>query len=85
LADRSETAAVVRDAIARLWPDRFDPGRLQDDVSLGEEGLGLDSIEIVELLLESADRVGRPGYDADELLDGGPVTLGRLVDHLAAA
>lgn len=85
LADRSETAATVRDAIARLWPDRFDAGQLQDDVSLGEEGLGLDSIEIVELLLDSADRMGRTGYDADALLDGGPVTLGRLIDHLAAA
>jgi acyl carrier protein len=85
LADRSETAVIVRDAIARLWPERFDERQLADRVSLGEDGLELDSIEIVELLLESAERLGVPGYDADELLDAGPITLGRLIDHLAAA
>ena len=85
MADRSETAGIVRDAIAKLWPDRFDERQLGDSVSLGDGGLGLDSIEIVELVLDSAERVGVPGYDADELLDAGPVTLGRLIDHLAAA
>jgi acyl carrier protein len=85
LADRSETAGIVRDAIAKLWPDRFDERQLGESVSLGDGGLGLDSIEIVELVLDSAERVGVRGYDADELLDAGPVTLGRLIDHLAAA
>ena len=85
LADRSETARIVRETIAQLWPGRYDESRLGDGVSLGEDGLGLDSIEIVEVVLESGDRMGLPGYDAGELLDAGPVTLGRLIDHLAAA
>ena len=84
MADRSETAAVVRETIATLWSGRFDQSGLRDEVSLGGDGLGLDSIEIVELVLESGERLGMPGYDADELLQDGPVTLGRLVDHLAA-
>ena len=85
MADRSETAAIVRAAIAGLWPDRFGERELVEGVSLGDDGLGLDSIEIVELVLESAERAGVPGYDADQLLEDGPVTLGRLIDHLAAA
>jgi acyl carrier protein len=85
LADRSETAVVVRETIDRLWPGRYAESQLGEDVSLGEEGLGLDSIEIVELVLESGERLGLPGYDASELLDAGPVTLRRLIDHLAAA
>jgi acyl carrier protein len=85
LADRSKTAVVVRDVLGALWPGRFDERQLEEHVSLGEEGLALDSIEIVELVLECGDRVGVPGYDADELLENAPVTLGRLIDHLAAA
>ena len=80
---RSDTALVVRGALAELWPGRFDERRLREEVSLGEGGLGLDSIEIVELVLTSAEGVGVPAYDADELLDRGPITLGGLIDHLA--
>jgi acyl carrier protein len=85
LAERSETAAIVRDVLASLWPGRFDASQLDEHTSLGEQGLGLDSIEIVELVLECSERLGIPGYDVDELLEAGPVTLGRLIDHLATA
>jgi hypothetical protein len=85
LADRSETASVVHDALAALWPGRFDGGRLGEHVSLGEAGLGLDSIEIVELLLACEERVGLPAGRAEALLEAGPVDVGRLIDHLAAA
>jgi acyl carrier protein len=85
LAERFETAAMVRDVLASQWPGRFDDSQLGEHTSLGEEGLDLDSIEIVELVLECSERVGIPGYDADELLEAGPVTLGRLIDHLAGA
>jgi acyl carrier protein len=85
LAERSETATIVRGVVASLWPGRFDDSELVEQVSLGEEGLGLDSIEIVELVLECSERLRIPGYDVDELLEAGPVTLGRLIDHLATA
>lgn len=76
---------IVRDVIGGLWPGRFDESQLAEHVSLGDEGLGLDSIEIVELVLECGERMGILGYDADQLLDAGPVTLGHLIDHLAVA
>ena len=74
----------MRETVALLWPGRFSESQLHDEVSLGEDGLGLDSIEIVELILEAGERLGIPGYDADAPLRDGPVTLGRLVDDLAA-
>ena len=83
LAARPETAATVHEVLAKLWPGRFDAGQLADDLSLGKGGLGLDSIEIVELLLESGDRLGVPGHSAEELLEAGPISLGLLIDHLA--
>lgn len=43
---------------------------------LGAEGLGLDSIAIAEVLLGFEERFGIP---AAELLEGEPVTFGRLV------
>ena len=85
LADRPQTAAVVRDALAALWPGRFEGRELEEQLPLGEEGLGLDSIGIVELLLECEDRVGRPASRAEELIEGGPITVGQLIDHLLDA
>jgi acyl carrier protein len=85
LADRSETARIVRETVALLWPGRYGESQLQDQVSLGGEGLGLDSIEIVELVLEASERMGIPGYHADASLEAGPLTLGRFIDHLTVA
>jgi acyl carrier protein len=55
---------------------------LSDDTHLGSEGLGLDSIEIVEVLLACEDRYGA---GAAELLEATPLTFGRVVAHFAAA
>jgi acyl carrier protein len=69
-----------------LWPGRFGEATpLRDDEALGAEGLGLDSIEIVELVLVCQQRVGLPADRADELLETGPLTVGGLIDHLARA
>lgn len=78
-----ESAAIVREALASLWPARFDESRLDEATPLGRDGLRLDSIDIVELLLECETRAGRPGYPTEELLAEGAVTVGRLVDHLS--
>lgn len=53
-------------------------------MNLGKDGLGLDSIEIVELVLECENRAGRED-GIEELLDGGAVSIGRLIAHLARA
>jgi acyl carrier protein len=80
--DRADIAATVRELLVVRWPGRFQRVHLGDDVSLGERGLGLDSIEIVELLLELDERPGN-STRAEELLDAGPISIGRLIDHLA--
>lgn len=65
-----------------LWPGRYDEGDLGDEVSLGEGGLELDSIDIVELLLACEAVIGGPSTDA--LLELGPIEIGVIVDHFAA-
>lgn len=55
---------------------------LGDDTDLGSEGLGLDSVEIVEVLLGCEERYGG---SVGALLEGAPITFGRLVDHFAGA
>ena len=85
VSDRASTDTLVHDVLHARWPGRFRGQELGDGVSLGEGGLGLDSIEIAELLVECMDRMEIPATRAEELLEAGPVTLGRLIDHLAAA
>lgn len=78
---RPETAAAVYGLLMSHWPGRFRSDQLADHVSLGADGLGLDSIEIVELLLE-CDGGGAGSVRIEELLEGGPVSIGRLIDHV---
>lgn len=82
---RLDTTAIVRDSFAALWPVRFDPAQLEEHVLLGEGGLDLDSIEIVELVLECESRLGRPLEGVEEMLEAGPVTVGQLIEHLSQA
>jgi hypothetical protein len=77
-------ASTVYDVLTSLWPGRFDPAALSEDAELGSNGIGLDSIEIVELLLECDARLGN-GARAEELLEAGPIRIGTLIDHLANA
>ena len=49
---------------------------------LGPNGLGLDSVTIVEILLECEQQFDMPFPTS--LFDAGPLTVGRLVDHAAA-
>jgi acyl carrier protein len=53
---------------------------LPDDLRLGPGGLGLDSISLVELLLECERRLGL--RDVAGLLEGPPLTVGLLISHL---
>jgi acyl carrier protein len=52
---------------------------LPDDLRLGPGGLGLDSIAVVELVLDCERRFG---VSPMALLDGAPLTVGRLVTGL---
>jgi len=65
-----------RSPVARARPD------LHDDLPLGAGGLGLDSIALVELLLDCEQRLGIGPHPA--LLEGPPLTVGRLVASLAS-
>jgi acyl carrier protein len=82
VGDRAQIAAAVYGVLAMRWRGRFDRFELSEQVSLGSEGLGLDSIEIVELLLDCEEQVGRD-VNPDALLETGPISIGRLIDHLA--
>jgi hypothetical protein len=84
VADRAQVAATVYAVLTKRWPGRFGNTELSDQLSLGGEGLGLDSIEIVEVLLDCEDRLGRSS-DPDGLLENGDVSIGRMIDHLARA
>jgi acyl carrier protein len=79
--DNAQIAASIRDIIVTNWPHRFARGELHGDVSLGEDGLGLDSVEIVELLVACEQRCGV--YATEELFAVVPLTIERVADHLA--
>jgi acyl carrier protein len=72
-------AETVRGVVARSLPLRWAGQPLPDSLPLGPEGAGLDSVAIVELLLACEESLGLP-FSAD-LLDRGPLTVGRLVAH----
>jgi len=59
------------------------PAGLPDPLPLGPGGLGLDSIALVELLLDCEYRFGIGGSAA--LLAGPPLTVDLLVAHIRAA
>ena len=82
MEDREQIASAVYGVLEVKWPGRFGGVQLADQVSLGSDGLGLDSIEIVELLLDCEEEVGGDA-DVDALLDTGTISIGRLIDHLA--
>ncbi|HEX5720568.1 MAG TPA: acyl carrier protein [Thermoanaerobaculia bacterium] len=78
---------AVRDLVRSRAPLARALAELADDLRLGPGGLGMDSIVLVELLLDCEQRFGfrsgswRPG----ELLEGPPLTVGRLAAHVRAA
>jgi acyl carrier protein len=70
----------LRDLLRSRAPLARDRDELPDDLRLGPGGLGLDSISLVELLLECERRFGLQGVA--ELLEGPPLTVGILIAHL---
>jgi acyl carrier protein len=80
--DRQVIITTIREIILTSWPRRFDSGTLRDDASLGAAGLGLDSIEIVELLSACEERLGLS--TTPDLFEVVPLTIVRVADHFAA-
>jgi acyl carrier protein len=72
---------LVRSVIAELWPERFDPHDLADEVPLGEQGLGLDSIEMAELVVACEDASGV--LLDDEVFRQGPLTVRGVIDYFS--
>jgi acyl carrier protein len=71
----------IAEEVRALLRARAPLGVLSDDVYLGSEGLGLDSIAIAEVLLDCEERWG---VDAEELL-GERITVGALIGHVLQA
>ena len=85
MPNRQEVADVVYGTLLTRWPGRFRAEELADEVALGEDGLDLDSIEIVEVLLECEELLGYADGSAgsEELLEAGPITIGRAIEHIS--
>jgi acyl carrier protein len=76
-------AGAVREIIEATWPQRFAPGQVRDDTPLGEDGLGLDSVEVVEVILACEEQAGRRATEA--LFAALPLTPGRIARHFASS
>jgi acyl carrier protein len=81
--EQRQVAGIVRELLISSWPARFDAAQLHDEVSLGKEGLGLDSIEIVELLVACEECSGVE-LTAD-LFNVVPLTIGHVTAHFRLA
>ncbi|HKP90574.1 MAG TPA: phosphopantetheine-binding protein [Thermoleophilaceae bacterium] len=73
------TASAIRDILLTQWPARFPVEALGEEVPLGEEGLGLDSIELVELVLACEEQAAREANE--ELFRDGQLTIRSLVAY----
>jgi acyl carrier protein len=77
------TVDTVRDVVLSRWPGRFAREALDDTAPLGEDGLGLDSIELVEVVVACEDLSGTTA--TDELIKQEPLTIRAIVEHLGQA
>ena len=81
-----DTLSEVRALLLKHLPRGTDSATLVEDLRLGSEGAGLDSIAMVELLLDCEQRF--TVAISEQILADGHLTLGGLVqtvrEHLAA-
>lgn len=72
-------ASLVRDIVRAHASRAVAPAELADDLPLGGDGLGLDSIAIAEVLLDCQQRFG---ISVTQLLEREPLTMRMLIAHL---
>jgi len=77
MAPGREVEEAVRELLRTWAPVGTGGSQPTAELALGASGLGLDSIALVELLLECERRFDMP--DPAELLAGPPLTVGGLV------
>ena len=80
---RSEICKDVISIIRNRLPSSLNGVELTEDVSLFNEGLGLDSVAIVELFLILEEYFNVP-FTVD-LIEEGPLTFGSIADHICRA
>lgn len=73
-----DTLSEVRALLLKRLPRGIDPATLVETTRLGSEGAGLDSIAMVELLLDCEQRFTMS--ISEEVLADGNLTLGSLVE-----
>ena len=78
----SKAADTVRNVILSTWPRRFTHEQLADDQALGAEGLGLDSVEVAELIIACEQACGREG--PGELMTSARLTIGSVIADLGS-
>jgi acyl carrier protein len=75
------TPTPIRAGVVSILGRRGNGAELHDTLPLGSNGLGLDSVAIVEVLLECEERFGV--VIAAELLgQAEPLTVGAIVDAI---
>ena len=78
---RAMTAAYVRELLLADPESARTVDELGDELPLGDDGLGPDSIAVVEVLLECEERWG---ISPAVLIEGPPLRIGDVVDFFAA-
>jgi acyl carrier protein len=81
--EREQVSAAIHEIVLQHRPRGYANGDLDEEISLGEDGVGLDSIEIVEILLACEELSGQPV--TEELFVVLPLTLRRVIDHFVLA
>jgi acyl carrier protein len=71
-----------RKAVLAIVKAHAPDASLDEDLPLGANGLGLDSIAIAEVLLACEERFG---ISCGPLLESDGLTIARLAQHLGAA
>jgi acetyltransferase-like isoleucine patch superfamily enzyme/acyl carrier protein len=82
LHEGNDIRESLRGLLLSRWPGRFSIDQVADDVPFGDGGLGLDSVEVVEFVLECEERFGV--RVANELVADGPPTIDRLAERIGA-